>query len=234
MPTEAFVITISGDKESFRQADVLIDSSAAVKNNFSITKFLATTPDNVVKTFTDNCIRWNYPWTKSVLDIQSGMIKEPYRTADPKKRMACFASHYRLWTHSVKENINVLVFEHDAQFIRHFDLSELDNSPYSVVSLNDPRGATRRSQMYYNMTEGHEIAPAPWIDDHQVPQGLPGNSAYFITPKGAKKLLDLTKEYGAWPNDALMCNQLMPKQLGCLGNYATIVQRTSKSSTSDD
>lgn len=234
MLTEAYVITLSGDKESFRQADILIDSSAAVKNSFEITKFLATDTNNVVETFQSKMIKWNYPWTKSVLDIQSGLIKEPYRTADPKRRMACFASHYRLWEKSYNDNINLLVFEHDAQFIRHFDLEELEDVKFDVISLNDPRGATRMSMKYYNMTEGSSVVPAPWIDDYQIPQGLPGNSAYFLRPKGAKKLLDLTKEYGAWPNDALMCNQLMPKQLGCLGNYATVVQRTSKSSTSDE
>lgn len=230
---KSYVITISGDKESFRQADVLIDSSNHFNDFEAPSKFIATVPENVVKTFQEEKLKWNYPWTKGVLDIQSGLFKTPYRTADPKKRMACFMSHYRLWKKCVESDHPIMIFEHDAKFIRKFDLGELDNCPYSVVSLNDPRGATRKSKIYHELISEKSLSPVPWIDELTVPQGLPGNSAYYLTVMGAKKLISNTKEYGAWPNDALMCNQLMPKMLGCLGNYATVVQATSQSSTSD-
>ena len=228
----AFVITLSGNKESFEQADVLIDSSNHFENSFMVEKFIATTSDNVVETFLEEKIQWNYPWTKEVLDLQSGLKKTPYRTADPKKRMACFMSHYRLWKKCVELDSPILVFEHDAKFIRRFDDSEMDDR-FSIVSLNDPRGVTRRSSAYHDLIEGRSVVETPWIDDHQIPQGLPGNSAYYLRPVGAKRMLFLTETYGAWPNDALMCKQLMPKQLGCIGNYVTVVQRTHKSSTSD-
>ena len=48
------------------------------------------------------------------------------------------------------------------------------------------------------------------IDEGHVPQGLAGNSAYIMKPSGAKKMLDLVAQFGLWPNDAIMCRQLIP------------------------
>ena len=228
---KAKVITLSGNKDSFTQANVLIDSSNHFKNDFVIDKFIATTVDNVVEEFKTRKIQWNYPWTKSHIDIATGLRKSPYETADPKKRMACFMSHYRLWELCVQHDEPYMILEHDAQFVRKLELKTLHDSKYSVVSLNDPRGATRRSLAYHEAISQNVISPAPWIDTHEVPQGLPGNSAYFIKPKGATKLLKLVEEFGAWPNDAIMCKQLMSGMLGCLGKYATTVQNTQKSTT---
>jgi GR25 family glycosyltransferase involved in LPS biosynthesis len=61
------------------------------------------------------------------------------------------------------------------------------------------------------------------IDDDKIPQGLAGNSAYIIKPEGARRLLELVKEYGLWPNDAIMCRQLISK-LGITKTYYTKVQ----------
>lgn len=227
----AKVITLSGNKDSFAQADVLIDSSTQHKNNFVIEKFAASTPDSVIDEFKSRKLQWNYPWTKEILDFASGLKKSPYETADPKKRMACFMSHYRLWELCVQQDESYMILEHDAVFTRKLELAPLENSRYSIISLNDPRGATRRAQAYHEAISFDEISPAPWIDEPNVPQGLPGNSAYYIKPKGARKLLNLVKEFGAWPNDAIMCKQLMPGRLGCLGHYATKVQASHQSTT---
>ena len=231
----AFVITLSDNPESFEQADVLIDSSNHFGNEFTVEKFIATTADNVVETFLEEKIQWNYPWTKEVLDLATGLRKTPYETADPKKRMACFMSHYRLWKRCVEDNEALIVLEHDALFIRKLDIDLHRDTSYDVVSLNDPKGATRKAALYDELIQinryDKHVVTVPWIDDYNTPQGLPGNSAYYITPRGAEKLLSLVKEYGAWPNDALMCRQLMPKMLGCLKNYATTIQRKFKSTT---
>ena len=57
--------------------------------------------------------------------------------------MACFMSHYRLWEKALKEPI--FVFEQDAIFVRPFSEVEVANTGFDIVSLNDPRGATRRA-----------------------------------------------------------------------------------------
>jgi len=228
---KAFVITLSKNVDSFSAADRLIDSSNHFNNQFTISKFKAAEPKDVTSGFFNRGIKWNYPWDKEILDIQSGMRKTPYETKDPKKRMACFLSHWMLWNKCAENEEPFLVFEHDAIFIRQLDLAFFDNLSYNIVSLNDPRGATRKSALYHDIIHGKKVVPVPWIDDHNLPQGLPGNSAYYINPKGAKKLLKLVKEYGAWPNDAIMCKQLMPNMLGCMGVYATAIQKIKSTTT---
>ena len=75
------------------------------------------------------------------------------------------------------------------------------------------------------------LQPVPTVDDAEVPQGLAGNSAYLITPKGAKKLLDKVREVGIWANDALMCKQFFP-WMQVVYPYYTTIQRGLKSTTS--
>ena len=70
----------------------------------------------------------------------------------------------------------------------------------------------------------------PTIDDISVPQGLAGNSAYIIKPAGAKQMIELVDEYGLWPNDAIMCKQLV-KGLGVTKKFYTKVQRTRSTTT---
>lgn len=42
------------------------------------------------------------------------------------------------------------------------------------------------------------------------PDGLAGNSAYVIQPATAQRLCELQAEVGVWPNDATLCEQLVP------------------------
>ena len=71
----------------------------------------------------------------------------------------------------------------------------------------------------------YQLFTAPNVDgDNSVPQGLAGNSAYIIKPQGAADLMGLVAEHGFWPNDAIMCKQLMPRQLMQLYPYVTVVQ----------
>ena len=41
--------------------------------------------------------------------------------------------------------------------------------------------------------------------------------------RGAREMVSITEQYGAWPNDALMCRQLVPR-LGQSKKYYTYVQ----------
>lgn len=228
----AFVITLMDSKSSVAQAEHCRKSvTFDRKNKFHVQMFNAVTPEEVVHLFQDHGLKWSYPWTTEHLDLATGLRLTPYETADPKKRMACFMSHYLLWLKCIEEDKNHMILEHDAEFISEVPIEMLDECGFGVISLNDPRGATRRAGNYHDAIIGDKIVEAPWIDDRQVPQGLPGNSAYYLKPKGARKLVSLVKEYGAWPNDAIMCKQLMPRMLGCLGNYSTQVRKTFESST---
>ena len=222
---EGYVITLSDSSTSWRSSDRLIASSEKVENEFKIHKTQAITPDRVTALMSQHRIRWNYPWQGTELDLQSGLMKSAYQTVDPNKRIACFLSHYLLWKKCVREKQDIMIFEHDAYFTSKLEYSLLFQSPYDIIGLNDPMGATRRAQLYHEgVSKRRGVSPAPTIDSIEIPQGIAGNSAYFIKPEGAQRLINLVNEYGAWPNDAIMCKQLIPRKLGQLFPYVTKVQ----------
>jgi GR25 family glycosyltransferase involved in LPS biosynthesis len=146
-------------------------------------------------------------------------------------------SHYVLWQYAIQNDETIMILEHDAIFYvrnKPFDPNIEFNG--SILGLNDPRGATRRANVFHNkitptfLPLDNILNPAPkdvpWVDDNKlVPQGLAGNSAYIIKPKGARTLCELIAEHGLWPNDAIMCKQLMPGQLKTLYPYVTYVKQ---------
>ena len=52
----------------------------------------------------------------------------------------------------------------------------------------------------------------------------------MIKPKGAEQMLTLVQNYGLWPNDAIMCRQLV-KGLGVSKKFYTTVQRLQSTTT---
>ena len=92
--------------------------------------------------------------------------------------------------------------------------------------------ATSKSKVYHDkiLERPDFFQPVPTIDEFNVPQGLAGNSAYFIKPSGARKMVELSKEHGMWPNDALMCKQLIPT-LGVTRNFYTRIQGLRSTTT---
>jgi len=242
---KAKVITIIDDNSSVATANRLIESSKKVENDFVIETFEASTPSSVKSEMLFYQLSWNYPWNgQEIVDFSTGLTKEGYRTAVPEKRIACFLSHYRLWLECIVQEEDFLIFEHDAVFTRKLNTNILESSNKSVVALNRPQGgATPRAALYQQKIEEAAAAPirsrtppdtvvdVPYVRSQARPAGLPGNSAYYLRPSGAKKLVSLVHDYGAWPNDAIMCKQLMPRALGCLYPAATIVQIEKSSTT---
>jgi GR25 family glycosyltransferase involved in LPS biosynthesis len=169
-------------------------------------------------------LTWNYPWTGSYEDSTTGLLKSAYTTANPKARIACAASHYSLWSESAFNNITMLILEHDAMFIEKLDFDPNDTKA-DIIGINNPLGATRKASLFHKKVQetDSQFQLVPIIDDDKIPQGLAGNSAYIIKPKGAKKLLELVNIHGLWPNDAIMCRQLIPT-LGVTKKYYTKVQ----------
>jgi len=236
---KASIITLVDDVESRTQAQRCKESCIKYNGDTIDVNFSpAVTPDMVDDLMDSFRLEWTWPWEEERLDIRSGLNLHPYTTADPQKRVACFLSHYWLWSSVVEDNEPMIILEQDAIFTTKFGitLGKLNKSKFDIVGLNDPRGATRKSAVFHSEVEspknlGYSIIPVPSVDDQNVPQGLAGNSAYFIKPEGARKLMALAKEHGAWPNDALMCQQLMPGKLGVTTTYFTRVQGTASTTT---
>lgn len=209
----------------------LCRSSKKVKNDFEITRFDAVLPPQVDQLMNSFNIKWNYPWEGEIIDFASGLKKSAYVTAKPSSRIAAALSHYSLWQKVSLLEEPVLILEHDASFIYKLNLN-MKTIPGNIIGINNPLGCTRRSKLYYEKILGNQymFQPAPYVDDIIVPQGLAGNSAYIIKPKGAKKLLELVDQYGLWPNDAIMCKQLIP-DLYVTRKFFTTIQNLRSTTT---
>ena len=231
---DIYAIVVYGNETSEAGFKKLLESSAAVGNEFDIRKYAAVTPSTANHTLDVFGIDWNYPWEGEIVDFGSGLIKKAYPTKDRMKRIGCALSHYSLW-HAVRnQNIPAVILEHDAVFTKKLPVDDIIFSPYTITGLNDPRGATRRSQQFHDAIQAdiNEYQSVPVIDDLKVPQGLAGNSAYFITPIGARQLIELVDMYGLWPNDAIMCRQLIGKNhIGVTRTYYTKVQGLPSTTT---
>lgn len=201
--------------------------------------FDAVTPDVAEGLLLSHGIKWTYPWIDGKVDLKTGLKLNPYKTADRHKRIACFLSHYTLWNKSIEDDEPILVLEHDAIFIRPFFPQFTLDSKYGIIGINNPLGATRRPDVFdsqiQTMRGEHldvdRVLPVPSVDSFDIPQGLAGNSAYAIKPEAARKLVEAVKDNGAWPNDAIMCKQILPGILGVTSKYYTKVQGT-RSTTS--
>lgn len=216
---KGFVITIAHNTDSERSAGKCIESAEKLGCEIDIDFYMATTPETVSN------IRWTWPLRKKATCPHTGLRLSAYKNVDIQKRIACAESHYRLWKHCVDLDEEILVLEHDAIFTRKFKPFE---HTYDAVSLNTPIKATFKGNEYDNkLQEG--ISDVPYVADEIMPQGLPGHSAYLITPQGASKVIELQDRIGWWPNDAIMCKQLMPN-IGCAKPYYTNLQNI-KSST---
>lgn len=228
---KAVCIVVKDNKISEYGYDILVKSSKKVGNDFDILRCNAITPSNVDYFMGNAGLTWNYPWVGTYEDLATGLLKSAYNTVNQKARIACACSHYNLWSESAFNDITMLIMEHDAMFIKKLDFN-LEDTNANIIGINNPLGATRKANLFHKIVQEtkSKFQLVPIIDDDKIPQGLAGNSAYIIKPDGAKKLLELVEEYGLWPNDAIMCRQLIPK-LAITKTYYTKVQGLESTTT---
>ena len=230
---KAFAIVVPDNKTSMAGFQELNDSYDKYGHNDGLEMHEAISVDKVEMIAAGNGLNWNYTWEGKVSDLKSGLIKSAYTTADPRKRISCFVSHWYLWQKCVKLDEMILILEHDSRFIKKLPAdSTFARADFDIIGINDPSMATRKSKIYHDMILERVdfFQPVPRIDEFNIPQGLAGNSAYVIKPAGAKLMLELSQEYGMWPNDALMCYQLVPK-LGVTRNFYTRIQGLRSTTT---
>jgi len=226
----AFIISDIHDHRSTVAARKVLTSVEQTQSDLEVMIFPAITPRNMLRSlnhFAKTKADWTYPTIpgEKRLDLKTGLTLSGYNANDINKVICCMLSHMHIWLIGVAANTPIAIFEHDAVLTRKLSLRDPDTNEsqwgdVGIVGLNDPRGATRKSQVYFQKvldakplktTSNHRLVEAPWVDnDQSVPQGIAGNSAYIITPKAAKELLNKVNEVGMWPNDAIMCKQLFP------------------------
>lgn len=245
---KAYIITMINNHDSTVGARRVIQSINNTKSNIQPFIFPAVTPDNLEeikrnlfgRSVVPN-IQWTYPTTdaENRYDLKTGLKLSSYPTADIRKRISCTLSHYSLWLHCYSHDEPIMILEHDAIFNRNFNYKQIVSKfTGDILGLNSPLGATRKASVFdkilkdkhaeenKSQKEPLTVIETPWIDDKMIPQGIAGNSAYIIKPEGAAKLISLTAENGLWPNDAIMCKQLMPGKLQVCYPYFTKVQGT--------
>lgn len=229
---KAYAIVIKDNETSERGFRILSASSESVGNTFEINRYNAVTPDNVEQIMKESEVEWNYPWEGEIVDFGTGLVKRAYQTGDRRKRMACSMSHFELWQKCYETNEPMLILEHDSMFVKPIDF-DIKDTNFNILGINNPLHATRRAQVYHQKVASSydDYMVTPYVDDDiKVPQGLAGNSAYILTPRGATWLISLVYRLGMWPNDAIMCRQLLPK-LGVTRKYYTRVQGLPSTTT---
>ena len=210
-------------KEAFERLKYSVE---ALRCEIELLEFRATVPETIEGQVEELFpgLTYTYPVQgESRIDDATGLLLRGYSAWNIKKKFSCAISHARLWRRCQQIEQDIMILEHDAIFVRKF--SEFDWEG-GILGLNDPRGATRRAERFHSIvSSGKGISNCPYIDEQRIPQGLAGNSAYIIRPFAARFLLDRLEEYGCWPNDALMCNQICP-WLKVVYPYFTKVQGT--------
>ena len=226
---KAYVIAIEGHEESQAAKERLLQSSRELGNEFEIEEFSAVTPKDLPMA---QQVPWNWPIAGSEKCSVSGLTKHAYKTKVIENRIACAVSHLSLWEHCWHIREPILILEHDAIFIKQLNPQFILDSDYECVGLNNPIGATRRAALFCVGVgkESGKIVPIPVVDNDDVPQGMAGNSAYIIKPEAALKAMVTVRKVGLWPNDALLCRQLIP-HMGVTRQFFTNIQKNLTSTT---
>lgn len=234
---KAFIISLVNNHEATVATRMVIESIKKTKSELEPVILPATIPSTIdedLKRLEMFGTRWTYPIKpeQDGLDLKTGLFLRHYETKNHANRVACMISHMRCWKMCIECNDEIVVLEHDALFTRKFVPKNLTEEwKGGIIGLNDPRGATRKSQVFHGKVSSSEgLQSVPTIDNWDVPQGLAGNSAYMISPNAARKLIDKVKEIGMWPNDALMCKQFFP-WLQVVYPYYTTIQSGLRSTT---
>ena len=196
----AYVITLRGNEYSERVAARCVNTARTV-GGIEVQRFDAVGADMAREVMQECGLEWT--WGKG----GAGMVHHSYG-GDENARIGCAMSHYVLWSLCADSPGPMLILEHDAVFVREFVPFESG----SACMINDPLGATPRGDWWSEQMQkrGPGVWPKTKVFDDTRPDGLAGNSAYIIKPHAARQLIELVDEIGLWPNDAIMCRQLVP------------------------
>ena len=234
----AFIISLPNDSVATASTRKLIQSIRDTNSDVNPFIMPATTPETLetdLKSMGYNLSQWTWPIVplQKKIDLATGLTMTGYGAKDYKKVIACLVSHMRIWRMAALFKTPLMILEQDALFTRKFDLNDVihrispNDMEVSAIGLNHPGGATRKASVFLDKviqaagkTEPEfdratsKLVDAPWVEDmanggFATPQGLAGNSAYIITTWGAARLFRQIAVRGLWPNDALMCKQLM-------------------------
>jgi len=169
---EAYVITIMDNQKSMESATRCIHS--AEKYGLTVNHFEAITPKDK-------------PW-----EILHKKGISPHNFVEKYSRlencMAAFLSHYSLWEKSVKDDKNIVIFEHDAVVIGEIPVNEKFDG---VMTFSKPS--------YGKFNTPIKLG----VDGLMQKQYFGGAHGYIVNPWGAAELIKTAKTKGG-PTDVFL------------------------------
>jgi glycosyl transferase family 25 len=122
--------------------------------------------------------------------------------------VGCFLSHYKLWQKCIELNEPIGIFEHDIIFQKYHPT----NINFEEILRLD------------KLPKGKDYGTGDWWE---------GSHAYFISPNGAKKLINWVDTYGAYPSDVMLGSKIVKIEFNndsliSLDNSSKIVSLTKK------
>lgn len=119
-----------------------------------------------------------------------------------KTKKSCFMNNVKIWEKCIELNEPVVFLEHDIGCVRNY--TEEDFEDVLILNIESAMKQKVFNHIKYKRkwkTGIHEYEYPPLAYRHNVSQWagsyiMPGNGAYAITPKAAKKLLDSAYTYG--------------------------------------
>ena len=206
---KAYVITIRDHDYSEACADRCIASAA--KLGLEVEKFDAIGKHAARALMGARGLEWTWPNVEAQTCSHTGLKQFPYSTKDPNARIGCALSHYELWVGCVESKEPTMILEHDAVFVGEGPVGVKIPEDFGAIMVNNPAGATPRGEWWKTQikAKGPGVHPKTVVFDDGRPDGLAGNSAYVISPKGAARCVELVHKHGLWPNDATLCRQLV-------------------------
>lgn len=178
----SYIITMLNNSKSIEASKKCVES--ARKFGYYPIPYKAITPeDDPKKIFEQN-------------NLPLGEFKNENKYSRIEPAMCCFLSHRELWKKSVEKNEKMLVLEHDAIF--------KDKLPTEII-FNDFVNVGKPSYGNYRTPKQNGIYEL----FSKVGGYIPGTHAYFISPNGAKLLLDYAQKNPA-PADLFLNKNNFP------------------------
>ena len=207
---KAFVLTIKDLDESEQAADRCIKSAS--KLDCVVEKFYGYSPQddplNMLKE----------------LNIPLDGFKEKFSYIE--KCVAAFLGHRSLWKQAVALQKNVLVLEHDAEFVSHLPSNIINSTTHDIISFGHPSYGKWNTP---SILGAGKLVSKPYF---------PGAHAYMVTPYGASQALKKAdkeagptdtffninrfpnlKEFYPWPIVANDSFTTIQRQEGCLAKH---------------
>jgi GR25 family glycosyltransferase involved in LPS biosynthesis len=179
MNYQAYVITIMDNPKSVAAAKRCIKSAALY--GLKVEMFAALTPKDDPET------------QFKIRGIPTGQFEEKY--SRKVNCMAAFLSHFSLWERAVLDNVNTVIFEHDA-FIT-------GPVPVSAPMFKHYMTFSKPSYGEYNLPTNLGVNPLT------QKRYFGGAHGYMVSPKGAWTLVEVAQRY-ARPTDIFLNIDTLP------------------------